>query len=250
MIIKDIFKVILYKPLYNILIFLAWLVPGHNIGWAIIILTILIRLLFVPSSIKTLISQQKIQKLQPELEKIKEKYKDDKAGQTKAMMAFYSQHKVNPLSSCLPLIVQMVILVILYRVFLVGLDASRFGDLLYGFVPRPEYIKTVFLWFDLTKPDPWILPAMAAGLQFLQAWQMKPKQPAKKEGEPDFASMFSKQMIYMMPVMTLLIGHRLQAALVLYWVITTAFMVVQQWLVVRRFKPGSLGVEVTVKTKS
>ena len=110
--IKLILKDILYQPLFNALIFLVWLVPDHNIAWAIIILTVIVRLALLPSSLKAARAQIRMRDLQPELQKLQAKYKDDKQKQSQALMEFYKENKVNPLGSCLPLLAQFPILIV------------------------------------------------------------------------------------------------------------------------------------------
>lgn len=262
---KAFIKLILYQPLYNALIFLVWLVPDHNVGWAIIVLTVLIRLILAPSSMKSIRQQKMMQDLQPEIQALQEKYKDDKKAQSEALMEFYKVNKVNPLGSCLPLLIQLPILIVLYYVFINGLDTSRFATLLYSWMPRPETINTIFLGLDLAKPDRWIMPIIAAGLQFFQSWQIAPK-TKPKEGQ-EMQAMMGKQMLYLMPLFTLFIAGRFPAALPLYWSITTLFSIVQQWIVFRdktpvKAKPIKLqkiaknlqktikrGIEVTVRKK-
>jgi YidC/Oxa1 family membrane protein insertase len=231
---KSIISAVLYQPLLNALIFLVWLVPGHNVGWAIIILTIIIRIILLPSSMNATRQQKKMRDLQPEISELQSKYKDDKQKQSQELMKFYKEKKINPLGSCLPLLVQMPILIILYYVFQNGLDTSRFS-LLYSFMPQPEYIKTVFFGLDLAKPDKWVLPIIAGALQFVQGWQITPHTPKgeKKEKGPEMAQMMTKQMLYLMPLFTIFIAGKLQAALPLYWIVTSVFTIVQQWYVLR-----------------
>jgi len=223
--VKYVLKLILYQPLFNALIFLVWLIPGHNVAFAIIVLTVIIRLILVPSSLKASRAQIRMRDLQPEIQKIQAKYKDDKQKQSQALMEFYKVNKINPLGSCLPLLIQFPILIVLYYVFINGLNTSHF-DLLYSFVPRPEVINTMFLGLDLAQPDRWILPVIAGVLQYFQSRQLMP--PTNK-GTQDTQAMISKQMMYMMPLFTVIIAGRLPAALPLYWIITTIFGIAQQW---------------------
>jgi YidC/Oxa1 family membrane protein insertase len=229
--IKLILKTILYRPLYNALIFLVWLIPGHNVAWAIIILTIIIRLILLPSSLKAARAQIKLRDLQPELQKIQAEYKDDKTKQSKAVMDFYKKHKVSPWGSCLPLLIQFPILIVLYYVFINGLGTQRF-DLLYSFVPRPEFINTIWLGIDLAKPDRWVLPIITGALQFIQGRQMMPAKTQPGKGQ-DMQTALSRQMLYLMPIFTVIIAMRLPAALPLYWGITTLFGIGQQWWAAR-----------------
>jgi YidC/Oxa1 family membrane protein insertase len=278
--IKYLLKIILYKPLFNALIFLVWLTPGHNVAWAIIILTIIIRIILLPSSLRATRQQKRMRDLQPEITALQDKYKGDKQEQAKQLMDFYKRNDINPLGSCLPLLIQLPILIILYYVFRAGLDVNNF-NLLYGFTPRPETIKTIFFGINLAQPDKYILPIIAGILQFIQAKQITPTMNSGKKGE-EMQAMISKQMLYLMPIFTVFIAGRLPAALPLYWVVTNAFSIVQQWwvfkdkskteiakpkeekkkpslaarLLARRTKPIELnktvkkgGVEVTIRRK-
>lgn len=267
---KHIINLILRQPLFNALIFLVWLVPDHNVGWAIIILTVIIRLILLPSSISATRQQKKMKELQPQLTAIQEKFKGEKEKAAQATMAFYKENKVNPLGSCLPLLVQLPILIVLYYVFRDGLTVNRF-DLLYDFMPRPEFIKTVFLGLDLAKPDRWVLPVVAGLLQYVQSRQLTPLTTSttdKNKKGPDMQAMMQKQMMYLMPVFTIFIAGRLPAALPLYWIVTSIFTVIQQWYVFKdkskveskKLKSGTKkdnfiktikrGVEVTVRKKN
>lgn len=251
--IKDILKVILYKPLFNVLIFFIWLIPGNNVGVAIILLTVIIRLILYPSQKKSIESQKQITEIQPELEKIKKKYANDQQAQAQAQMALYQKYKINPFSSCLPLLIQLPILFILYRVFTIGLTTDRF-DLLYSFAPRPEIINTMFLGINLADPNI-ILAILAGVLQFIQTRQMsavqpKPQENKKKKSTGPEAMMgdFSKQMMYIFPIFTVIIAIRLPGALALYWIITTLFMIIQQKIVYSsKTKLDPKGVSVNIK---
>lgn len=228
---KGILKAILYKPLFNALIFLVWLIPGHNIAWAIIALTVIVRLILLPSSLKAARAQKKMKDLQPELQAIQAKFKGDKQKQSQAIMEFYKENKVSPLGSCLPLLVQFPILIVLYYVFINGLNTARF-DLLYSFTPHSDILNTVWFGLDMAKPDRWILPVIAGILQFIQSRQLAPAKP-KAGATSDPTAMVSSQMMYLLPIFTVFIAGRLPAALPLYWIITNLFGIGQQWWVTR-----------------
>src|SRR3989344_1360299 len=191
----NIFHLVLTKPLLNVLIWIYNTVPLHDIGIAIIVLTILVRLLLFPSFQKSLRSQRQLQQLQPKLDEIKEKYKDDKEAQTKAVLEFYQQNKVNPFSSCLPLLVQLPILIALYQVFLSGLNSQLAGEL-YPFVRDPGQINTNFLGLmDLSKAN-FIFAFLAGALQFVQSKLMMPT----KKIQDQTARIVNMQFTYLMPV--------------------------------------------------
>lgn len=233
------FKTILYNPLYNLLIFFVWLTPGHSIGWAIIAVTLLVRIALLPSSLKASRSQVRLQMLQPEMNRIKVEIKDKQA-QGKALMDLYKREGVSPFSSCLPLLIQLPILIILYQVFRAGTNIDNFSSL-YSFIPRPETINPNFLWLNLSVADPWILPIIAGLSQFwLSKLTMPPTpKPALVDGKPaevDPMMMMNKQMIYLFPLMTIYIAHKLPAALAIYWIVTTVFGIIQQVYVNKTIK--------------
>ena len=232
---KNILKAIFYIPFYNLLIFFAWL-TGGSVGWSIILLTILIRIILLPSSIKAARVATKMQLLQPKMNEIKEKFKGDQKKQNEEMMKLYKEEGASPFGSCLPLLIQLPILLILYRVFSIGLNTSRY-DMLYAFTPRPEALQPVFLGIDLAKPELWVLPIVAGLLQLVLSLMTMPKPVKNKDGKIDPTQAMTRQMTYLFPIMTVFIGRSIPAALTLYWVITTIFGIGQQWYVNKKLKP-------------
>ncbi|MFA7252931.1 MAG: YidC/Oxa1 family membrane protein insertase [Patescibacteria group bacterium] len=226
---KSFFHVLLYQPLYNLLILFAWAVPGHSIGVAIIILTVIVRLILLPSSLKAAHAQVKNMELQPRINKIKSEIKDQK-DQSAALMALYKEEGFSPFGSCLPLLIQLPILWVLFSVFRSGLTEEGFKDL-YSFIPHPETMNQMFLGFNLSEPDKWILPIVAAVLQMGLSYLMMPRKDKNKkaEDEPkDPMAMMNKQMLFLPAVFTLFFGRSMPAALVIYWIVTTVFSIVQQ----------------------
>lgn len=227
-------KTIIYYPLYNLLIFLAWLVPGHSLGWAIIFLTILIRLALLSPSIKASKAQIRMQMLQPQMARIKKEIKDQKE-QGKALMELYKKEGVSPFASCLPLLIQLPIIFILYRVFL---NINHYGlnpENLYSFTPHMDTVNQYFYGLDLAKPELWFLPLLAGASQFVLSKLMLPMMPKAKNRDknspPDMAdtmAMANKQMIYIFPLITIFIARSLPAGIGLYWVVTTLFGIAQQ----------------------
>lgn len=236
-----IFHTILVQPIFNLLVFLYDVIPGSDMGFAIILLTVIIKLILWPFMNSSLKSQKALQEIQPKIEELKTKHKDDKEGLAKAMMGLYQQEKVNPFSSCLPLLIQFPILIALYRVLLQGFDPAALGQL-YAFVPNPGSINNLFLGFlDLSVPSLWL--AIIAGVfQFFQTRMLTSKRPPKQvEGKPAakdetmLASM-NKSMMYFMPAVTVFIGATLPGGLALYWVTITVVSIVQQAIVLRKKK--------------
>lgn len=230
----QIFHSIIYQPVYNALIFLYNVVPGHDLGVAIILLTVIIRLILYPLAKKQIESQKRMQELQPEIKKLQEKYKGDKGKQGKELMNFYKEKKVNPASGCLPLVIQIIFIIALYRALVAGINFSECKDL-YAFVACPAKIGTSFLGIlDLAKPSI-ILAAITAAAQFIQTkMMMGTMKSAPTDGKGDFAQAMNKQMLYLGPLLTLFIGARFPAGLPLYWLVMTLFMIGQQYRVMGR----------------
>jgi YidC/Oxa1 family membrane protein insertase len=238
--ILNVLKIIIFFPLLNLLVFFYHYIP--DIGLVIILLTVLSRLLLLPSFHKSLKQQKVMQELQPKIDEVKQKYKDDKQGEMQAMMELYKKHDFNPLSSCLPLVIQLPILIALYQVFIRSLNGSALVGL-YSFVPHIDKISPLFLhFFDLSKPNAYLAIA-AAILQHIQTRMILPK---GKVQDPT-AKMSAYMTLYYLPLITLILGVKiaipiggsvkhlgvgLPAGLVLYWVITTLFSIGQQYYII------------------
>ncbi len=249
----ELLTTIFYQPFYNLLFFFISVLPGESLGLGIIALTVLVRLILLPASAQGVRSQRELQALQPEIEALREKYKDNPEELNKQIFALYQEHKVNPLGSCLPLLIQLPILLILYRVFVSGINGEHL-DLLYSFVPAPTALNTTFLGVDLHTPSI-LLAVVSGGLQFIQTWQLMRKQPKPKpstNSEPsaeETTARVSQTMAYLMPLVTIYIGTRFPAGLAVYWIITTLFSVVQQWWLFRT-TPSLVTPHVSVQIRS
>ncbi|MFA5967359.1 MAG: YidC/Oxa1 family membrane protein insertase [Patescibacteria group bacterium] len=238
---KALMTQILYQPLFNILMLFYVYLPGHDLGVAIIVLTLIIRLALAPSYVQTLRAQQELKRIQPEIDEIRKLHKDDQAKQSEALMKVYQANKVNPFSSCLPMLIQLPILYALYRVFMAGLNTDSL-KLLYAWFPQmPTEINTAFLhWLhvpglEINLAHPNIYLAVLAGVfQLAQSWLMMKSNPtAPGNGTMKLINM---QMTYLFPIVTVFIGMSLPAALALYWAATTVFTVIQQVIVMKQFK--------------
>jgi len=235
-----IFNTILYRPLFNALIFLYEYLPGQDFGVAVIVLTVLIKILFYPLGMRAIRAQKSLQGLQSKIKEIQEKYKNDREKQTRSMLELYKKEKINPFSGFLPLLVQLPILIALYQVFWGGLQPEKMVNL-YSFLPQPGSIDPTFFGIlNLAQPSATL--AIFAGIsQFFQAKIISPEasKDTKKAGE---ASQFSKtmkaQMLYFFPVFTVIILLKLPAAIALYWLVTTLFSIGQQYLVFKKQTPA------------
>jgi len=233
----QLYNSILIQPLLNLLVYLY----NHigDIGISIIIITILIRIVLFYPSFKALKSQRALQELQPKIKNLQNKHKDNKENQTKALMEFYKENKVNPFSSCLPMLIQLPIIFALYSVFRAGLSTIN-SEHLYSFVKAPENINTMFLGIVNMSETNIFLAILAGALQFIQSKLMfsktqKNKLPKSKspQGLADMSGILGKQMLYLMPAMTVFIAMSLPSGLALYWVTTTLFAIGQQYVIMR-----------------
>lgn len=244
----EFFNTILTQPLFNLLIFLYDFLPGTDIGLAIIALTILIKLALFPLSQQSIKGQKALQELQPKIEDLKKRYKDDKEKMAQEMMVLYKAEKVNPLSSCLPLLIQLPFLIAVFHVFNQGLQPDSLG-MLYSFVPNPGTIDPIsFGFIDLSKSN--IILAVITGLaQFWQTKMLIHKKQPKVDGskDEDMMAAMNKQMMYFMPGITIVIGSSLPAGLVLYWLLTTILTALQQKLIFNKKKKEEQAVEVLPK---
>ncbi len=244
-----IFQVVFYQPLFNLLVFIYNLVPGHDIGVAIIILTILIKIILYPFSLKTLRSQKAMQELQPKIDALKEKFKNQKEKMASEMMKLYQTEKINPFSSCLPLLIQLPFLIAVYQVFQAGLTNHSL-DLLYPFVANPGQINpSAFGFLDLSKKQV-VLAFLAGAAQYWQAKMLPMKKPTIKSAaskDESMTAMMNKQMTVMMPIMTVVIGFTLPGGLMLYWLVNSLLTIAQQFFSFREKKPAP--VSVTTNTQ-
>lgn len=235
------FQVIFYQPILNLLVFLYNTISLQDLGVAIILLTVLIKLILWPLSRKSIQSQKALQELQPKIEELKVQYKDKQQEMGRALMDLYKEHKVNPFSSCLPLLLQLPFFIAVYQVFRDGL--SKHLELVYPFIQRPEVINSVFLGFlDLSKPNIY-LAVMAGAAQFWQAKMMMAKKVQKDTNatkEDSMSAIMNKQMLYFMPALTVFIGVTLPGGLTMYWLVMTLLTVLQQTLIARTQKTTSV----------
>jgi YidC/Oxa1 family membrane protein insertase len=253
------FDLLVYNPVYNLLVFVYTVFSWKDFGIAIIIVTLIIKFLLIPLSKKQIESQKKMQELQPKIKEVQEKYKNDKEKQSRMMLELYKENKTNPFSGCLPMIVQLVFLIAIYRVLFNISSAGLKVDAaaLYSFVPDPGQINKMFLgMIDLSstlnlsqlalKDAPQlILILLAAGSQYFQTKMLmatkkeENKNKKQSDGKPDFSEIMTKQMLYLGPLLTLFIGIKFPAGLALYWFISTGFMIVQQYYLARNTEKQS-----------
>jgi len=234
------FQVIFYQPILNLVIFLYNYITFQDLGLAIIILTIIIKALLWPLSKKSIKSQKSLQAIQPKIDALKKEYKDNKQEMGQALMRLYKENKVNPFSSCLPLLIQLPFFIAVFRVFKDGIDKHL--ELVYPFISAPENIDSIFLGImDLSKPVIY-LAILAGAAQFWQAKMMMTKNkkavaPSDSKTE-SMTAIMNKQMLYFMPALTIFIGVTLPGGLTLYWFVLTLLTILQQFLVNKKDDGG------------
>lgn len=245
----NIFDAVIYEPILNALLYIQKTLPGNDMGLAIILVTLLIKGILYTPSLAAIRSSRQLQTLQPKLRELQTKYKNDRETLAKEQMKLYKESKVNPLSSCLPILIQLPILIGLYQVFFNGLKIDDQGFLVkeqldHVYVWLRDYfavtpLNTMFLNFvDISKSHNVILALLAGGTQF---WQSKmlaaPKEPKTPEARDEaMTSAMNRQMMYIFPVVTLIFTYNLPAGLGLYWVASTVFTIVQQYIYLRSHK--------------
>lgn len=238
------FTTIFVEPLFNILFLFYGLLPGHDFGVAVIMLTILVRILLWPLVKKQLHSQRAMQKLAPEVARVRAEAKGDRQKETQMLMELYKEKGTSPFAPIIPLLIQLPIFFALYIAFRDSVHPEMIKELTYPFVESIPAVKqaivnpssfspTLFGVVNLTQPN--VILALGAALaQFYQAKMMQPKnKPAGQGMEADVARMMSG-MIYVFPVLTFVIGLTLPSALALFWMVTSLIAALQQHLVLRQ----------------
>ena len=229
----NLWNTIFYEPLYNGLIFLISVVPGGSVALSVIVLTLIVKFILYPLSQKSIDTQVKMRSIEGEVSAIKEKNKD-KEVVARETMALYKKNNINPFSGCLTVLIQLPIIIALYFVFLKGLTPEN--SVLYSFVNFPEHINIVF-WglIDVTKKS--LALGIVAGIaQYFQTALTMPKpKTSAVSGKISFADEFSRsmyvQMKYFLPILIVFIAYTTSAAVALYWITSSVFMIGQEYVV-------------------
>lgn len=234
------FRTFITKPFLNFLVLVASILPDHSLGAGIILLTLIVKLLlFIPTQ-HALEGQKKMQLLQPKLEAVRKQCKDDTKRAQEETMKLWKEHGVNPLQSCLPILVQFPVLIGLFYVIRDNVNLSLSQHLLYPVYSHLTWnFNTHFLGLDLTDPHVWIFPPLLVVLQFLQmklsfmiADKKKEKQIEKAERDTA-QEMQQRIMTYALPLMIGFFALQFPSAVSLYWGVSTLFAIGQQIIVNR-----------------
>lgn len=202
------FFAIIVKPLFYVLTFFYEYVG--NYGWAIIILTVLIKLIFWPMTDKSYKSMKAMQKLQPEMQKLKDKYKNDRDRMNLEIMNLYKENRVNPMSGCLPLIIQMPIFFALYQTLMIMIELRH---------------APFMLWItDLAAKDPYYITPIVMGATMVLQQKLTPSQ----------LDPIQQKMMMIMPVVFTFICLNMPSGLVVYWLVNNVLSIAQQYMIIRR----------------
>jgi YidC/Oxa1 family membrane protein insertase len=249
----NIFQLLLIQPLANGLI-LFYKLLGQNMGVAIIGFSFFLRFILNPLTKPYMESMKKMKEFEPQLSKLKEKYKGDQKGLMQAQADFYKQKGINPGAGCLPYIIQIVILIALFNVFTQvlrpqGGDISKFNQLLYAplKLASNQTLNTRFLYLDVRNPDSFKIPnlpfavpgpllILAALAQFVSAKMtmpfLKKEEKLVKKTKSDVDDMqvaMQSSMVYTFPLFTLIFGLNFPSGLALYWLLFSLWQVWQQF---------------------
>lgn len=237
--ISNLFHAVFYDPIYNALVALVALIPGGDVGVAVIMVTIAIRLILLPFSLSAARTQRAMKILEPKIKALKEKYKGDKEKEALETLALYREAKVNPFASFLTAFIQIPVLLALYWVFyyepfstVSAIHTAR----LYPFTPLPSNISLEFLGIISVAGKSMILAALAGLTLFYQAHTallgtMKPSD-TKSLGN-DFQRIMGMQMKYVFPFLIMAISYSTSGAIALYFITTNLAGVLQE-IYVRR----------------
>jgi YidC/Oxa1 family membrane protein insertase len=236
------YNTIVYNPLYNGLIFLMDIIPWADAGVAIIIFTIIVKLILFPLSKKAVTTQLKMKKIEPELTALKEKYKDDKQAYALKTMEVYKTNGVNPFASIILIFIQLPIIFALYRVFLHGFESID-QNILYSFVRVPEIINNHFLGLVDISTRNIVLAVLAGVSSYIQIKYSMPAAPKPSKNveqmtkeerfKHDLTRTMGVQMRYVLPVLAFVVSWTIPAAVALYWITSNIFTIGQE-LVIRR----------------
>ena len=242
---NELFSLLLINPMINFMTAVYGILP--DLGVAIILLTILIKLILFPLNWKSLKIQKKMKNVQERINAIKQQT-PDKEKQALEIMEIYKKEKVNPFSSCLPLILQLLVLIALINVLRKVIDPTfNLKDVLYPFINAVKFNNIAFGFLDLGKKaienkvyDIFgiFLAVVSGALQYVQTKMMIPKTVANVENtkEDDITRAMNKQSLYLFPALTVWFGLSFPIGLTLYWIISSILSIGQQAIILKSNK--------------
>lgn len=240
--ISSFFHIVFYNPIYNVLVALMAIVPGSDVGIAVILLTIIIRLILLPFSLSAARTQRAMKTLEPKIKELKEKHKGDKEKEAVETLALYREAQVNPFVSIITAFIQIPVLLALYWVFIYEPFSTVNVARLYPFTPIPHNVSLEFLGLISVTGKSILLAVLAGITQFLQAHMalsgtMSPSKGDKKGG---FQQIMGTQLKYVFPFIIAIISYTTSGAIALYFITTNLAGVLQEWHVRRTILKESL----------
>lgn len=234
------YNLFFYEPLYNALILLIRVVPWHSVGIAVVLLTVFVKVLLFPLSQKSIKTQVQMKLLEPELNDIKNKYKDNKQLQAEKIMQIYKGKGLNPFSGIIQLFIQLPVLIALYQVFLRGGLPNIDSSLTYFFINAPDFINMNLFGVNMAEKSI-LFGFFAAFAQFIQmqfTLSNKNKKPVDNKKDLDFKDELAKsmnmQMKYVMPIVIFFIAKSFPVVVSLYLITSSIFAIVQEFYIKRK----------------
>jgi YidC/Oxa1 family membrane protein insertase len=228
-----------FDPIYNSLVFFIDVLPSGDVGIAIILTVVVVKVVLLPVSLKAARTQRVMQEMEPKMNEIKEKFKDNREEQARQTLALFQENKVNPYSSILLLFIQIPIIIALYFAVYRGggvpLPAIN-TELLYAFIPTPETVSMLFFgMMDITQKSA-VLALFAAVTQFIHTKmslpKIAPRDPSKAATfKDDFNRSLQLQMRYMLPVIIFIAAYTISAAIALYFTVSNIMSILQEYVV-------------------
>lgn len=232
---------IFYQPIYNILIFIVNNVTFGDVGFAIIIVTILVKLALSPLTKKSIKSQILMKKMEPEIKQLKKDF-PNKEEQAKKTFELYKKYGTNPFSGCIVVLIQLPVIFALYYVFLKGLSLDT--GAIYSFISKPISMNTSFLGLIELGGKSMFLAILAGVTQFIQGYLASPvkpdveiipagAKPEPKSFQDELSGSMQTNVKYILPIFIVFISWKISAAVALYFVISNIFTIVQEWYIRR-----------------
>lgn len=233
-----IYHLIFFNPLYNLLVLLFWVLPFSDAGLAVILLTVIVRLIIFPLSRKAIVTQVQMAEIGPALQEIKNKYKNAEE-QARKTLELYKEKNVNPFSGIFVILIQFPVIIALYQIFLHNGFPNIDPSILYSFVKVPEYIHTNFLGLmDITaKSAPLALLAALTTFFQLKISMSAHKAPQGNSFSDNLTRSMQVQMKYFFPVLVFFIAYKISGVIALYWLTTNLFSIGQEIYIRKRLKP-------------
>lgn len=241
-------NIVFYQPIYNALILIINNVTFGDVGFAIILATIVIKLALAPLTRKSIRSQILMKKMEPELKQIKKDF-SNKEEQAKKTFELYKKYGTNPFSGCLVILIQLPFIFALYYVFYKGLSFNT--DLIYSFVQIPLDLNNNFLGLIEMHSKSLVLAILAGISQFVQGYLSSPIKPKteivkeidineKKSFQDELSKSMQTNIKYILPIFIAFIAYQISAAVALYWIVSNLFTITQEWFIRRSVTKNSI----------